>query len=72
MGREKAIAVNGSEFNEEVACLAEVGCGGLIEEGKIDTRPWITHQADFDEVIAAFPDWVNPETGVIKAMVRVN
>jgi len=44
----------------------------LIEEGKIDTRLWITHQANFDEVIAAFPDWTKPETGVIKAMVHVN
>jgi alcohol dehydrogenase len=44
----------------------------LIEESKIDTRPWITHQANFDEMIAVFPDWINPKTGVIKAMVRVN
>ena len=44
----------------------------LIEDGKIDTRPWITHQANFDEMIAAFPNWINPENGVIKAMVSVN
>jgi alcohol dehydrogenase len=44
----------------------------LIEEKKIDTRPWITHQANFDQVIAAFPEWIRPETGVIKAMVHVN
>ena len=44
----------------------------LIEQGKIDTRPWITHQANFDEVIDAFPDWIKPETGVIKAMVHMN
>ena len=44
----------------------------LIEGSKIDTRPWITHQANFDEMIAAFPNWIKPETGVIKAMVRVN
>src|SRR5256885_12846467 len=25
----------------------------LIEDGRIDTRPWITHRADFDEMIGA-------------------
>jgi alcohol dehydrogenase len=44
----------------------------LIEGGRIDTRPWITHQALLEEVAAAFPTWLKPETGVIKAMVRVN
>jgi alcohol dehydrogenase len=43
----------------------------LIEEGKIDTRPWITHHAAFDELIEAFPNWLNPESGVIKAMVAM-
>ena len=43
----------------------------LIEEGRIDTRPWITHQASFEEMIAEFPRWLKPETGVIKAVVRV-
>src|SRR5438477_347192 len=43
----------------------------LIEEGRIDTQPWITHHADFNGMIAAFPDWLKPETGVIKAMVAV-
>ena len=43
----------------------------LIEEGRIDTRPWITHQAGFDRVIEEFPRWAKPETGVIKAIVRV-
>jgi len=43
-----------------------------IEKGEIDTRPWITHHADFDGMIEAFPTWLKPETGVIKAMVAVN
>jgi alcohol dehydrogenase len=43
----------------------------LIGEGKIDTNPWITHHASFDEVPAAFPGWLKPETGVLKAVVRV-
>ncbi len=44
----------------------------LIEEGKIDTRPWISHRADFGEMIDAFPGWTNPEAGVIKAMVTMS
>jgi threonine dehydrogenase-like Zn-dependent dehydrogenase len=44
----------------------------LIEDGRIDTRPWISHQANFDEMISAFPAWIKPETGVIKAIVNVD
>jgi len=44
----------------------------LIEDGRIDTRPWITHHADFDDMIGEFPKWLKPETGVIKAMVSVD
>jgi len=43
----------------------------LIEEGRIDTRPWITHQAPFEEMIEQFPTWLKPETRVIKAIVNV-
>ncbi len=45
---------------------------GLIEEGKIDTVPWITHHAAFEEMIDVFPTWLKPETGVIKAVVAVS
>ncbi|MBS0263864.1 MAG: zinc-binding alcohol dehydrogenase family protein [Planctomycetes bacterium] len=43
----------------------------LIEEGRIDTQPWITHRASFDELIDVFPSYTQPETGVIKAVVDV-
>ena len=43
----------------------------LIEDDKIDTRPWITHHATFDGMIEVFPGWTRPETGVIKAMVEL-
>lgn len=42
---------------------------GLIEQGRIDTRPWITHHAAFEEVPTVFPAWLKPQTGVIKAIV---
>jgi alcohol dehydrogenase len=44
---------------------------GLIENGSIDSRPWITHRAAFDELIDVFPSYTKPETGVIKAVVEV-
>ena len=44
----------------------------LIEDGKIDTRPWITHRSAFADLIGAFPSYTKPETGVIKAMVEVD
>src|SRR5262245_27211542 len=44
---------------------------GLIEEGKIDTRPWITHRSAFLELIDRFESYTKPETGVIKAVVEV-
>lgn len=43
----------------------------LIEEGRIDTRPWITHRTTLAGMIAEFPAWLKPETGVIKAIVAV-
>jgi 2-desacetyl-2-hydroxyethyl bacteriochlorophyllide A dehydrogenase len=43
----------------------------LVETGKVDTTPWITHRAPFDEVPAVFASWTRPETGVLKAMIEV-
>lgn len=42
-----------------------------IENGEINTNNWITHHASFLDMIEAFPSWVKPETGVIKAVVEV-
>lgn len=43
----------------------------LIEDGRIDTRPWITHRTEFADLIQNFPSYTKPETGVIKALVSV-
>ncbi|TWT92634.1 zinc-binding alcohol dehydrogenase family protein [Neorhodopirellula pilleata] len=43
----------------------------LIESGAIDTGPWITHHANFDEVPTVFPTWIDPNSGVIKAIIHV-
>jgi 2-desacetyl-2-hydroxyethyl bacteriochlorophyllide A dehydrogenase len=44
----------------------------LIEDGVINTRPWITHRTKFSDMIAEFPSWLKPETGVIKAVVAMD
>jgi alcohol dehydrogenase len=41
----------------------------LIEQGRIDTVPWITHRIPFADTIAAFPTLLDPSSGVIKAVV---
>lgn len=43
----------------------------LIEDGTIDTNPWITHRVGFDSVIENFETYTRPETGVIKAIIEV-
>ena len=45
---------------------------GLIEEGKINTKPWITHRTAFADVPDVFPSFLKPETGVIKAIIEVD
>jgi alcohol dehydrogenase len=44
---------------------------GLIERGDIDTRPWITHRAPFEELPVMFESFTRPDTGVIKAVVEL-
>lgn len=42
----------------------------LIEQEKIDTRPWITHQASHVDLIEKLPTWLASGANIIKAMVR--
>ncbi len=43
----------------------------LIEEGTINTDPWITHRIGFDEVVTRFESFTKPETGAIKAVINL-
>jgi alcohol dehydrogenase len=43
----------------------------LIEQGKIDTRPWITHRTTLQDLPGVFDSYTLPETGVIKAIVSI-
>ncbi len=44
----------------------------LIEDGTINTNPWITHRTSFDQVIDNFESYTHPESGVIKAIIQVS
>jgi alcohol dehydrogenase len=44
----------------------------LIEDGEINTKPWITHRTTFDKLIEDFETFTKPESGVIKAVVDMN
>ena len=43
-----------------------------IEEGRIDTQPWITHRSAFGDLIGDFPTYTRLDSGVIKAIVAVD
>jgi alcohol dehydrogenase len=43
----------------------------LIEEGTINTTPWITHRTSFDRVIDEFETFTHPQSGVIKAVIQL-
>ena len=59
----------GKVFDGTMAPLADADV--VIEDGRIDTRPWVTHRCAFDSLAESFPAYTKPETGVIKAMVEV-
>ncbi len=43
----------------------------LMEDGKIDIKPWISHRAEFDDLPSVFDHCLNPDSKVIKAMVSL-
>jgi len=43
----------------------------LIESGKVDVSPWITHRCKMDNFEESFKHWMTPEAKVIKGIVTV-
>ncbi len=43
----------------------------LIEDGTINTDPWITHRTSYEDVIGEFETFTRPESGVIKAVIEM-
>lgn len=42
-----------------------------IEAGRIDTGPWITHRLPWTDLPAAFPQLIDPASGVLKAVASI-
>ncbi len=42
----------------------------MVEDGRIDLGPWMTHRASAEKMVEEFPGWLDPERGVIKALVE--
>ena len=42
-----------------------------MKSGLVNPKTYITHRVGFDEIIDKFSSWLDPENGVIKAMVSV-
>ncbi len=51
------------DFEHVISCM---------KNGLIDPKTYITHRVNFDEVKRDFAGWLDPATGVIKAMVSVD
>lgn len=42
----------------------------MVQQGQINLTPWITQQVSPEEIITAFPTWLDPARGVIKTMLE--
>jgi 2-desacetyl-2-hydroxyethyl bacteriochlorophyllide A dehydrogenase len=43
---------------------------GMIEAGVVDTTPWITHRAPAAKIVESVNQWIDPNSGVLKAVVE--
>ncbi len=44
----------------------------MLEAGRINLTPWITHRAPFHDMVSAFPGWLDRDAGVVKAMIDID
>lgn len=51
------------DFEHVVACLAN---------GSAKSTAMVTHKTDFTEFPSIFPEWVKPQSGVVKAVIEIN
>ena len=51
----------GEDFQQVISAL---------ESGAVNIAPWITHRSGPDSFIQQFPTWLEPESGVVKAMLE--
>jgi 2-desacetyl-2-hydroxyethyl bacteriochlorophyllide A dehydrogenase len=74
------VTFNDPEFHRrEVTLLASrnalpedfIGIIKAMEDGAIDTQPWISHRVAFDDLLTSFEDLLKPESNVIKAVIEL-
>lgn len=74
------VTFNDPEFHRrEVTLLASrnalpedfIGIIKGMEDGAIDTQPWISHRVAFDDLLTSFDDLLKPESNVIKAVIEL-
>ena len=51
-----------TDFEKVISCM---------KKGQVNPATYITHRVSFDALKDAFPEWLNPASGVIKAMVQI-
>ena len=44
---------------------------GLMEAGEVDAGIWISHRAGYDDFVEEFPSWLQPDSGVVKAVLSL-
>jgi 2-desacetyl-2-hydroxyethyl bacteriochlorophyllide A dehydrogenase len=64
--RETSLLGSRNATPEDFAKVFEAMRGGLVP-----TEALVTHRVSLDEAPSSFPDWVKPETGVIKALIEI-
>ncbi|CAN5351654.1 zinc-binding alcohol dehydrogenase family protein [soil metagenome] len=78
--QKEAISFSHPEFHKREATLMSsrnatredfANVISSLKNGSVDPTIYITHQVSFDQVKEKFASWLNPVTGVIKAMVEM-
>jgi threonine dehydrogenase-like Zn-dependent dehydrogenase len=64
----KEITLNASR-NATKEDFANVIAG--MESGRVSTRGFVTHTASMEEAMTRFTSWIKPETGCMKAVVKI-
>jgi 2-desacetyl-2-hydroxyethyl bacteriochlorophyllide A dehydrogenase len=41
----------------------------LLESGRVDITPWVTHRAEPEQMLVEFADWTKPDSSVVKAVL---
>jgi 2-desacetyl-2-hydroxyethyl bacteriochlorophyllide A dehydrogenase len=63
--RELSVLASRNATNDDFAQVI-----AKLEAGQIDVAPWITHRVSPEQIVGEFAHWLEPENGVVKAMLE--